>query len=197
MPCHASPQLGVGVRGAADIVRPVVHGGDAGIDRLCRAPCARRDSCRRAYTSCPSREVTGKYPTCGFSARTKRPQATGPQVPMRLDEPGHADHAATVDHFGARRRQARGHRDDRAVAHMHVAARNLAEAGSMVSTWRRAPRTRRAPGAKTRGRRAAPCPMVRRGVTLAAASTAAPATTVRRLTLLFRMIDSSPLLVLA
>src|SRR5262249_22295494 len=57
----------------------------------------------------------------------ERPARGGPQVPVRVDEPRHADHAAAVERLRAARGEALRHRYDRAVAHVHVAALEVAE----------------------------------------------------------------------
>ena len=48
---------------------------------------------------------------------------------MRVDEARHADHAAAFDHLRLRRIDLRRDRDDRTVAHMHVAGREIADLG--------------------------------------------------------------------
>ena len=48
-------------------------------------------------------------------------------MPMRVDEAGHADHTLAVDHMRARRVHICRHRDNCAVAHVHIAARQVAD----------------------------------------------------------------------
>ena len=48
-------------------------------------------------------------------------------MPVGVDETGHADRALAVDDLRARRLNARRHRDDDAVAHVHVAACKIAD----------------------------------------------------------------------
>ena len=104
---------------------------------------------------------------------------------MRLDQSRHADHAAAVDHLGAGRGHVGGNRDDRAVAHMHVAARQIADARVH----------RQHVGAAhdelaARGQRAGPGALRERtaGRRLAAPSAVAAASTARRLIVLLLMI---------
>ena len=119
-------ELGIGVRGAAHVVRPVVHGGDAGAERLGEAePHAAIAVLRRVVRA--EARGDGEISVARIVGAYDRPQHAGPQVPVRVDEAGHADHAAPVDDLGARRSDSASHRDDGAVAHMHVAARKLAD----------------------------------------------------------------------
>ena len=50
-------------------------------------------------------------------------------MPMRVDEPRHADHAAAVDDLDIGQIDAWSHRDDRAIAHVHVARPKISDIG--------------------------------------------------------------------
>jgi hypothetical protein len=100
---------------------------------------------------------------------------------MRVDETRHADHAFAVDCLRVRRRDGRAHGDDRAIAHMHVAAREVAKRVAHREHLR--PRTTNS----LRVGRLAPeppllCAKACLGSKMAALSSVVPASRVRRLT---------------
>jgi len=57
-----------------------------------------------------------------------RTQQVGPVVPVGFDKARHAEHIFAVDFPRLRRRDIFRHRYDRTVAHVHVAARQIADA---------------------------------------------------------------------
>ena len=115
----------------------------------------------------------------------ERPEQAGPQVPVRVDEARHADHAAAVDDLRLRRIDLGRDRDDRAVAHMHVAGREIGDlrvhgqhggAADDELAARRQRRARALGGARGRRWARSSC-----GVASSAPSAVAPLSIVRRL----------------
>jgi hypothetical protein len=109
-----------------------------------------------------------------------------------VDETGHADHAAPLDRLGAGCREPRSDRDDRAVAHVHVAARKVAERrihGEHVGAAHHELAERR-PRRAADGRLPGGLPLRHGGrrKRAAAPSAVAPAKTVRRLMRCLRMM---------
>ena len=124
-------QLGVGMRGRARVVRPVVHGGDAGIGQLDQAE-------HHAAV-----EILGRVELRGRVLRREIAEAAvadevaserAPHVVVRVDEARHHDHVGGVDHLGAGRGEIGADRLDAAVANVDVGARQHASAGSTVMT---------------------------------------------------------------
>ena len=118
-------QIGLGIIEAADVVAPVVHEGDAGIDRLGgREP--------RALIHVARLRISGRAPPwCGNS----RTPAFSPDM-LRNSEfhmcqwvstrPGSTIMPAPLIVARARRVELGSDRDDGAVAHMHVAVGDVA-----------------------------------------------------------------------
>ncbi len=124
---HVAHRLhfGVGMRRAAHVVCPVMAGGDAGADRLGDAqPHALIAVFRRVVLA--DREGDREIGALGVVDAPQRAQEAGPEVPMRVDEAGHADRALAVDDLCARRGHVGADRDDDAVAHMDVANGKIA-----------------------------------------------------------------------
>ena len=114
-------ELGVGVLGAARIVRPVVNRGDAGGDRVDGRETGRAIVILRLHQRTETRrhrEVTKR----GNIGPNEQAERRGPHVHMRIDESRDADHPGAVDHLSRRRLDPLGDGDDGAVADMHVAA---------------------------------------------------------------------------
>jgi hypothetical protein len=121
-------QLRVGVLGAAHVVRPVVHGGDAGAQRLREPkPDAAIAVLGRHVHAKPRRD--GEVAALADIAAHVRTQQTGPQVPVRVDEARHADDAAAVDDLCIVGIDRAADCDDHAVADAHVAWHEVAETG--------------------------------------------------------------------
>ena len=117
-------QIGPRVVGAPDIVAPVVHEGDAGIDRLGGGePRALVDVVRRAQFA--EQQRGAEIAVVGLLARHAAEQRV-PHVPVRLDQARQHDHAAAVDGPRARRVEVLSDRDDDAVAHVNVAILDVA-----------------------------------------------------------------------
>ena len=144
--------LGVGVRRAARVVAPVVRRGDTSGQRLGEAepgaPVGILGLIMRAIL-----RGNGKVAEPGIVVAYERPADVGPVMPVRIDQAWHADHASPVDHLGAGRRYPGSDRDDRAAAHVHVAARKVAKAAiqrqhvgaphdKLAARWQRAGRLR-------------------------------------------------------
>ena len=117
-------ELGIGMLGAAHVVRPVMHRGHARAEGFGDAePDAAVAVLGHHELAQPiaHREVADRI-DIGAHERTEERR---PQVPVRVDDARHADHAVCVDRSRPRI-EPRPDRDDRAVAHMHVAAREIA-----------------------------------------------------------------------
>ena len=121
-------KLAVGVIRRADVMRPVVHRCAAGAQRLGGAEddgavaVLRRHELAQAVAHREIAELVDVGPD-------ERPEQAGPEMPMGVDEARHADHAAAFDDLRLRRVDLRRDRDDRAVAHMHVAGREIVDLG--------------------------------------------------------------------
>ena len=116
----------LGMRRAAHVVAPGMHEGHAGIDRLRGGePGALKDVAWGHLRPEPrhGREIAVLRPVAGEAAEQRVPH-----VPVGIDEARHHDHAGAVDPQPASRHIA-ADRDDRAVAHMHRAAGDVAEPG--------------------------------------------------------------------
>ena len=179
-------QFGVGVLGAARVVRPVVHRGDAGGERLGGAETDGAIAVLGLHQRSEAgghREIAER----GNVGADEEAEQGVPQVEMRIDEAGNADHAGAVDDLRGWRLDLLGDRDDGPVADMHVAAARSGTAGSMVSTV--APRMRSSPrpGSGAPGAlavRAACCADRPTGMSAAVPNAAAPCMSRRRLKLL-------------
>ena len=116
-------QLRVGVGRRADVVRPVVDRGDAGVGELDQPE-------HHAVV-----EIVGRVELGGGVLRRKIAKPIGdevaseraPHVVMRIDEARHDDHVGRIDHLRTARGEIRPDRLDAAVAHQHVAPRQHAE----------------------------------------------------------------------
>ena len=81
----------------------------------------------------------------------ERPEQAGPQMPVRVDEARHADHAAAVDDLRLRRIDLRPRpRRSRRRAHARRRSRDRRSWGPWSARWRRGSRTRRAAAASRR-----------------------------------------------
>ena len=121
-------KLGVGVLGAAYVVRPVVNRGDAGGDRIDGRETGRAIVILRLHQRTETRrhrEVAERR-NIGADEQAER---RGPHVHVRIDETRDADHPGAVDHLRRRRVDPLGDGDDGAVADMHVAAGKVGHGG--------------------------------------------------------------------
>ncbi len=120
-------QVFLGMPRGDDVVAPVVHGGDAGEQRLGRRQqravihVARRvDVADRRG----GRKISVLRRVAGHVAEQRRPH-----VPMGVDQAGHQDEALAVDDLSAGRCQAGAHFGDLAVLHPHVAIGQVGRPG--------------------------------------------------------------------
>ena len=108
------------MRGAAHVVCPVVNGRGAG------AECFREAEAHRTVTILgtiifaePRRH--GEIAVARVIRADNGPKKTCPEMPMRIDEAGYAQHTGAINDLGAGRFQVVADRNDDAIAHMHVA----------------------------------------------------------------------------
>ncbi len=119
------PQIGIGMLGAADIVTPVMHEGDAAVERFGRGQARAVIHVARQERLAQGRGG-GKIAARGLVAGHAAQQRV-PHMPMGLDQAGQRDHVPAVDHHRIRRGEAAADRDDRAVAQQDVAVGEVAE----------------------------------------------------------------------
>ena len=119
-------KLAVGVVRRADIVRPVVHRRAAGTQRLGGAEDDGAVAVLRRHelTQAVAHRKVAELVDIGAD---ERPEQAGPEMPVGVDEARHADHAAAFDDLRLRRIDLGRDRDDRTVAHMHVAGREIVD----------------------------------------------------------------------
>ena len=118
------PQFGVGVRGRARVVRPVVHGGDAGVGALDEPEHDAAVEVVRAV-ELRGRALGREIAEAAVADEVAAERA--PHVIVRVDETRHHDHVGRVDHLGVRCGQIRSDRGDPAVADEYVGARQGAQ----------------------------------------------------------------------
>ena len=118
------PQLGIGVRGGARVVRPVVYGGDAGIGELHQPQHHAVVEVVRAV-ELRSRILGRKIAEAAIADEVSAECA--PHVIVRVDETRHHDHVGRVDHLGVRCGQIRSDPGDPAVADEYIGARQGAQ----------------------------------------------------------------------
>jgi hypothetical protein len=120
-------ELSVGVLGAADVVRPVVHGGDTGAQGLGEAEPDAAVAVV-AHHQRPEPRGDGEVAALGHVGPDVGAEQAGPEVPVGVDEARHADRAAGVDDLRTARIEPGADRDDGAVADADVARGEIAEA---------------------------------------------------------------------
>ena len=117
-------QLGIGMGGRARIVRPVVHGGDAGIGELGQPE---HDAVVEVVGAVQRRgRVLGRE-IAEAAVADEIAAERAPHVVVGVDESGHHDHVGGIDHLGGGRREVGPDRLDPAIANEHVGARQRAE----------------------------------------------------------------------
>ena len=121
-------QFGVGVLGAARVVRPVVQRGDAGGERLGGAETNGAIAVLGTHQRAEARGHREVAERGNVGADVKAEQGV-PQVEMGIDEAGNADHARAVDDLRGGRLDLLGDRDDGPVADMHVAGCEVGHGG--------------------------------------------------------------------
>ena len=102
-------------------MRPIVHRGDAGRERLGGTETDGAIAVLRLHQrseACGHREIAER----GNVGADKKAEQGVPQMEMSIDEAGNADHARAVDDLCGWRLDHRGDRDDRPFADMHVAS---------------------------------------------------------------------------
>ena len=120
-------QVGVGEFGPADVVAPVVHEGDAAVQRLRGGEPGALVHVLGEIDLAEggrSREVAVLALVARHAA-----QERVPHVPMRLDEARQHDHASAFYHLRAARRNVAADRDDCAAPYVHVGLGQVAGRG--------------------------------------------------------------------
>jgi hypothetical protein len=106
-------------------MRPVVHGGDAGMDELgAGEPHPVIGVVRRILLA--EREH-GREVALLRALHDGAAAGRVPEMVVSVDEPGQRDHATAIDRAGIRRQQIAADSDDCSVAHVHVAACQIPE----------------------------------------------------------------------
>ena len=106
-------------------MRPVVDRGQAAIDRFGKT---QPHAARIVFGGEHRAEDTAIRKIAGFLVIARHvARRRAPHMPMRFDEARHCDHGLAVDDLRVRRIERAADRDDRTVAYMEIAARQIAD----------------------------------------------------------------------